>query len=289
MDRARKILVSGGTGNIGTALVRMLHGSGAPVRVAARDIARAAAVLGAAIELVEGDLTRPESLAAAFAEVDRAFLVCPAGPGMAATAGAFAAAARHAGVQHIVAISSETIEIEPRVALGAWHAALERAITATGVATTFLRPNNFASNALRWAPTIRSKSMVFAARADGQSVPIDPWDIAAAAHAALTRPGHEGKVYTLTGPAVMSTRDQVEAIAAELGRPLRVVDVSIEQARAGMIGSGMPAIMADAILELLGQLPRPTPVVREVTGVEPRSFAQWVRDHRAAFEATGAP
>lgn len=151
---------------------------------------------------------------------------------------------------------------------------MENAITATGVVMTFLRPNNFASNALRWAPMIRSKSMVFAARADSRSEPIDLWNIAAVAHAVLTRPGHEGKVYTLTGPAAMSTRDQVEAIATERGRPLRVVDVPIKQARAGMIGGGMTAIMADAILELLDQLSRPTPVVREVAGLEPRSFAQ---------------
>ena len=198
-------------------------------------------------------------------------------------AGAFASAARDAKVRHVVAISSGTIEMTPPVALGAWHAAMESAITAAGLATTFLRPDNFASNSLRWAPTIRGKSMVFAPFADSQSVPIDPHDIAAVAHAALTRPGHEGKTYTLSGPAVMSTRDQVAVIAAELGRPLRVVEVPVAQARDGMLGSGMPAVLADAILELSGHTPRPTMTVETITGRPPRTYATWVAEHRAAF------
>ncbi len=171
----------------------------------------------------------------------------------------------------------------PPVAIGAWHAAMEATIAAAGVATTYLRPDNFASNSLRWAPTIRAKSMVFAPLADGQSVPIDPYDIAAVAHAALTQPGHEGKIYTLSGPAVMSTRDQVAVIAAELGRPLRVVDVSVEQARDGMMGSGMPAVLANAIVELFGHTPRPTTTVEDITGRPPRTYAAWIAEHRAAF------
>jgi len=283
MSSSNPILVTGGTGNIGAALVRMLVASGHGVHVITRDHARARAALGEAVELVEADLTQPASLASAFAGVERALFLGGAGPNLATVAGAFASAARNAGVRHVVAISSGTIEMTPPVVVGAWHAALEAAITATGLATTFLRPDNFASNSLRWSPTIRAKSMVFAPIADGQSVPIDPDDIAAVAHAALTRPGHEGRTYVLSGPAVMSTRDQVAAIAAELGRPIRVVDVPIEQARDGMIGSGMPAMLADAILELLGHTPRPTTTVEAITGRPPRTYAAWVAEHRAAF------
>jgi hypothetical protein len=50
-----------------------------------------------------------------------------------------------------------------------------------------------------------------------------------------------------------------------------------------MMKSGMSEQMANAILELLNRTPRPTTTVRDVTGVEPRSFAAWVHDHRAAF------
>jgi uncharacterized protein YbjT (DUF2867 family) len=272
------ILVTGATGNIGGALVRMLLDTGHQVRVMTRDRAR---VTASGVDIAVGDLEQPATLAPALACIDRAFFVFHAGPELAARAADFAQAARAAGVRHVVAVSSGTIEMAPLPLIGRWHLALEEAFA--GVATTFLRPDNFASNALRWAPMIRERSTVFAPFADGQSTPIDPHDIAAVAHVALTTPGHDAKTYTLSGPAVMTARDQVAAIAAELGRELKVIDAPPDQARAGMVRGGMPEMMANAILELLNRTPRPTTTVRDVTGVEPRSFAAWVHEHRAAF------
>ena len=207
MSGANKIFVTGGTGNIGQALVKLLQKSEAmSVRVLSRDPARASATLGAGIEIAKGDLEQPATLEAAMTGCLGAFFLADAGPKLAETAGAFAATAKRAGVRHIVAVSSGTIEMTPKVALGNWHLAMEEALTASGLTTTFLRPDNFASNALRWAGTIRGKGMVFSSNADGQSVPIDPFDIAAVAHVALTKPGHEGKSYVLSGPNVMTMR-----------------------------------------------------------------------------------
>ena len=227
--------------------------------------------------------TQPATLETALQGCASAFFLGGAGPELAKTGASFAAAAKRAGVQHIVAVSSGTIEMTPKVALGNWHLAMEEAIAATGVATTFLRPDNFASNALRWAGTIRGKAMVFSAHADGQSVPIDPFDIAAVARVALTKPGHAGKIHVLSGPAAMTMREQVAAIAQEIGKPVNVVQVPAEKAREGMLQGGVPALMADAILELQGRPPRPTTTVQDVTGQAPRAFASWVRENRAAF------
>ncbi|MBS2027290.1 MAG: SDR family NAD(P)-dependent oxidoreductase [Deltaproteobacteria bacterium] len=278
-----KILVTGGTGNIGHALVKMLQADGAAIRVLSRDPARAASTLGAGIEVAKGDLEQPASLEAALQGCARAFFLGHAGPELAKMGADFAAVAKRAGVKHIVAISSGTIEMTPKVTIGNWHLAMEEAIAATGVATTFLRPDNFASNALRWAGTIKGKAMVFSSHVDSQSVPIDPHDIAAVARVALTKPGHAGKIHLLSGPTVMTQREQVAAIAQEIGKPVNVVQVPVEGARAGMIQGGVPAIMADAILELFGHPPRPTKTVQDVTGMAPRAFATWVRENRAAF------
>jgi uncharacterized protein YbjT (DUF2867 family) len=275
------ILVTGGTGHIGSELVEML--AGARVRVLSRDPPRAQDRLGPAVEIVDGDLTQPESLAAALAGCERAFFLGQAAPGLPSLAASFAAAARSAGTRHIVAISSGTIEMNPRPAIGQWHAALEEAFASSGVATTFLRPDNFATNSVHWAPSIRARSTVFSTHPDGQSVPIHPWDIAAVARVALTQPGHEGKTYTLSGPTVMKVREQVAVIAAELGRTIEVVQVPHERARAGMMERGISALMAEAVLELMGRTPRPTNTVREVTGTGPRSFAAWVKENRATF------
>jgi uncharacterized protein YbjT (DUF2867 family) len=271
------ILVTGATGNIGGPLVTQLLGSGERVRVRARDVARARARLPTTVDIVGADTP----LVTALAGCDRAFFLDHAGPGLADAGAVFAAAARDAGVRHVVVVSSGTIEMQPPTRIGTWHLALEHAFA--GMACTFLRPDNFASNAQRWATMIRERGMVFLPNPDGRSVPIDPADIAAVAHAALVEPGHAGKTYTLSGPQVMTARDQVAALAEVLGKPVQLVAVPVERARAGMIGAGMSAEMADAVLELIGHEPRPTTTVREVTGREPRTFAAWAAEHRAGF------
>jgi uncharacterized protein YbjT (DUF2867 family) len=280
---AAPIFVTGGTGGIGVPLVRMLVAAGARVRVLSRDRARAQSRLGEGVEIIEGDLGQPASLASAVSGCERVFFLATSGAKLGPDAAAFAKAARGAGARHVVAISSGTIEMSPPTALGTWHAALEEALSAAGLATTFLRPDNFASNALRWAAMIRGRGMVFTPMADSQSCPIDSQDIAAVASIALTQPGHEGKTYVLAGPSVLTMREQVEIIGKELGRDLKAVEIPRDKARAGMLDGGMPPAIADAILELLGRPPRPTATVREITGREPRTFAAWVHENRAAF------
>jgi uncharacterized protein YbjT (DUF2867 family) len=270
------IVVTGATGNIGLPLVHMLRAANKPFRVLARDPLRAAKLLGADVAIA--DAASPDALAGA----TKAFFLGHPGPELGAAAGAFAASAKAAGVGHVVAISSGTIDMHPPTIIGGWHVDLERAFA--GVPSTFLRPGNFASNALRWAPTIRAKSSVFLPKPDSPSIPVDPYDIASVAFAALTGDGHAGKIYSVQGPAAMTAREQVAIIAETIGRAINVVEVSAEQARNGMIGSGMPARMADAIVELFGHSePRPSSAVLDVTGAAPRTFAAWAHEHRAAF------
>jgi uncharacterized protein YbjT (DUF2867 family) len=280
------ILVTGATGDVGGGVVRRLVAAGAPVRVLARDPNKAAA-LGTGVAVALGDLMRPETFAAALAGVQQLFLMAHAGdlPAVAAHA---APAARAAGVRHVVLLSSSTVLIDPIPTIGKLHLAAEQAVEAAGLSWTMLRPGNFASNTLRWAPTIKAQGAVFAPAGEIESAPIDPEDIAQVAARALSEAGHAGKRYVLTGEERMSAARQVEIIGSVIGKPLRFVDVPKDKARAGMIRSGMSEHIADAILELIG---RPasgellsTTTVREVTGVAPRSFESWVRAHRAAFE-----
>jgi (4-alkanoyl-5-oxo-2,5-dihydrofuran-3-yl)methyl phosphate reductase len=166
--------------------------------------------------------------------------------------------------------------------------AAEQQIEATGLAWTMLRPGNFASNTLRWAPMIKAQGAVFAPAGPGKSAVIDPYDIASVAAKALTTPGHEGQRYVLTGPELLSAAEQIDIIGAELGKPLRLVSVPEAGAKAKMLESGMNEVLVDALLELVslsrsGGEARLTSAVRDVTGADPRTFAAWVRAHRAAF------
>ena len=279
------ILVTGATGGVGGEVVRQLLAAGEKVRVLARDPAKAAK-LGPAF-VVKGDLLDADAFAPALAGVAKLFLMAGAQdvPAVAANA---ASAAKKAGVRHVVLLSSSTILMDPPVTIGGWHLQAEQALEAAGLACTMLRPGNFASNALRWAPTIKAQGAVFTPGGDGKSAPIDPYDIASVAAKALLTTGHEGKRYVLTGEEVMTVAEQVAIIGAALGRPLRLVEVPEAGARAGMAKSGMNDVMIEAILQLMrgggggGEALR-TSTVRDVTGVAPRTFAAWVGANLHAF------
>jgi uncharacterized protein YbjT (DUF2867 family) len=122
---------------------------------------------------------------------------------------------------------------------------------------------------------------------------IDVRDVAAVAAKTLTEEGHEGKVYELTGPEAISHREIAEKLSKVVGKPVEHVEVSLEEARGGMIEMGMPEWLADALFELFevrqaGYTAGVTNAVKEVTGREPRSYEEFARDYRGAFGGAGA-
>lgn len=275
------ILVTGATGNIGSALLRHLRTSGAaPLRGLTRR--PASATLPPGVHTVAGDLTRPASLAPALNGVRALFLVPGPGP-----VDEVLTAARRAGVRHIVLVSSLTVETHPRLPAAAEKLAAEQALRRSGMTWTILRPTQFASNTLWWATSIRREGTVQAPYPDTGLPAIHPADIAAVAHSALTTPGHHGRTYALTGPARVTPRQQVAALSEALGRPLTLVAVSRERAHR-QLAAFMGERDADAVLDLTGGdvnegLLRVRDTVSRVTGSPARTFRQWAREHADAF------
>src|SRR5438874_1727010 len=115
---------------------------------------------------------------------------------------------------------------------------------------------------------------------------IDPYDIAAVAAAALTADGHEGRVYTVSGPEPLRPADRTRILGEVLGRDLRFEGQPDDEARAEMSAS-MPAEYVDAFFDfyVTGTLDesQPQPDVRDITGRAPRTFRQWAEAHAAAF------
>ncbi|MFJ4539078.1 NAD(P)H-binding protein [Streptomyces tibetensis] len=275
------ILVTGATGNIGSALLEELHLAGAgPVRGLTREVRRASFPQG--IAAVEGDLAQADSLKAALEGARSLFLLS----GMGAEAEVLAAA-RQAGVEHVVLVSSITVRTHPHLPAARENQVVEGLLKDSGMAWTVLRPTQFASNTLWWAQSIRDQGVVRAPYADIGLPTIHPADIAAVARAALTEPGHQGRTYALTGPECITVRQQVAAIAAASGREVACVEISREEAHrqmAAFLGDGT----ADAVLDLMGgdvndELLKVHDTVPRVTGSAARSFRQWASDHGAAF------
>ncbi|CAL9677222.1 NAD(P)H azoreductase [Streptomyces sp. enrichment culture] len=275
------ILVTGATGNIGSALLRELHARGAgPVRALTRDASRAA--FPEEVEAVEGDFAVAQTLKPALDGVRSLFLPSRTGPDTD-----ILTAARRAGVEHVVLVSSITVQTHPHLGPADENLTVEGLLKDSGMDWTVLRPTQFASNALMWAGPIRDRAAVRAPYADTGLPTIHPADIASVARAALTEPGHRGRTYALTGPERVTARQQVEAIAAELGRDVPFIEIGRQEAR-GPMAAVFGEEAADAVLDVTGgdvndELLAVRDTVSRVTGSPARPFRQWAAENAHRF------
>ncbi|RRS01367.1 SDR family oxidoreductase [Glycomyces terrestris] len=275
------VLVTGARGNIGSRVVRALAAAGHAVRASARDTAGLAVPDGA--EAVRLDLLDPTGAEAALDGARALFLY----PTFGDLTG-FLDAAVKAGVEHAVLLSSPAAyePVEHDGPIGAAHQAIERAVRDSGLAHTVLYPSWLGSNVFRdWADGVRA-GRVSIAFPEWRINPIHLGDVAEVAAELLTRDRFRGRRLDITGPASLSQREAVDAIAAELGRPVEVEELTRGEALAGR-PAWFPEAMFDSLLsaaETLGDTPAPvTNNVERVLGRPARTFAQWLRDERDSF------
>ncbi|MGE0094219.1 MAG: SDR family oxidoreductase [Alphaproteobacteria bacterium] len=283
------ILVIGATGNIGSEVTRQLGAKGAGVRALVRDKAKAEAVLGTKVQLVAGDLSRPETVAAAMDGADKLFLVTPLHLDQIAMKSVAIQAAKLAGVKHIVMSTGIGAGPDAGVEIGRWHGKNQEEVKATGVAYTFLQPTFFMQNMLMFAGTIREQGAFFMPLGDSKVSWVDARDIAQVGVVALTEAGHENKEYPITGGEAVSCAEMAAILSDVLGKGVNYVDVPLAAAKEGMMSAGMPEKLADMMNELYalgpaGHLAYVADTVEAVTGRRPRTFRQFAEDHATSFK-----
>jgi len=283
------ILVTGSTGSNGGELLKLLSARGVPARAMARRTDRAGSIAALpGIEIVAGDFDDAVSLERVLRGIERAFLLTNSTDRAEAQQMRFVAAAKRAGVRHIVKLSQLAADEASPVRFLRYHAAVERAIRETGLDYTFLRPNLFMQGLLGFGPTIKSEGRFYAAAGDGKVSVVDVRDNAAVAAAALTGAGHTGRTYTLTGPEALSHAGIATKLSEALGRTIVFVDVPPEVMREVLSHTPMPAWQADGLIEdyahyRRGEAALVASGVQDATSVAPRSFAAFARDFAAAF------
>jgi uncharacterized protein YbjT (DUF2867 family) len=275
------ILVTGATGNVGRELVRQLAEDGEEVAaLIRRDEDRAR--LPAGVHGVVGDLNTPEPWARALSGLRAAHLLAGY-DGL----GELLAAMRDAGVERVTLQSSSAVPAGDMTnAVARYHILSEQAVRDSGLAWTFIQPNSFMTNALRWLPQMQAGDTIRLPFANVPIATIDPADIAAVVAAALTTDRHEGTSYRVSGPESLLPGEQVAILAKVLGRDLRFEAQSDEEAHAEMSAS-MPAEYVAAFFSFFvdGTIDESTvlPTVEEVLGRPPRRFEDWARAHAGAF------
>ncbi|MFJ2555826.1 MULTISPECIES: NAD(P)H-binding protein [unclassified Streptomyces] len=280
------ILLTGVTGTVGRLVAERLATS-EPVRLLSRDPRRLAALAGPGTEVVGGDFADPASLAAALSGVRAAFLVT-SDPLAPVHDEHFVTAARRAGVAHVVKLSARVVaEPDAQDLITRWQRSAEDLLRASGVGWTFLRPRAFMSNTLGWARSVRDEGVVRAFHGASPNATVDPRDIAEVAALALTGAVLPGRAHPLTGPAAISSAEQVAVLSGLLRRPLRLVELTRDQAYEGLLAR-WPRPVADALLEgavrqASGAKARVEPTVRTLLGRPARPYRAWARDHLPAF------
>ncbi|MGW7418254.1 SDR family oxidoreductase [Streptomyces sp. NPDC054863] len=277
------ILVTGATGKVGREAVEQLVGLGHQVRALSRKPEEAN--LPAGVEVVAGSPADPASLTAAFDGVDRALVVLSGD--VAGEARNVAAAAREAGAAHLVLLSSAGVLHPLPHGIADEHRAAEEAITASGVATTFLRPGPFHANTSWWIRTVRESGAVRCWIGNTPGAPVDEYDIASVAVVALTQDGHRGASYVLTGGEVLTSEEQARILGEVLGRELEfsvAPEDEVVEVFTGLTGDREAAVTNVAALRS-PEVPwaKPTTAVRDLTGRDPRPYRAWAADNAALF------
>jgi uncharacterized protein YbjT (DUF2867 family) len=278
------ILITGAGGTVGTALVEELKGSGQAIRLSFRSKDKAAQAAAAGYDVVTLDYAQPATLKPSFDGVDTVFLLGTGVLGQAEGEINVVNAAKAAGVKRLVKLSIWGAEAE-QYALARMHRTVERAIEASGLEWTFLRPNNFMQGFITYeGASIRAEGAFYLPAGEAKVNHIDVRDIARVAAQALTAPGHAGKAYNLSGSKAVSYAEAADILSAVLGKQVRYVAVSDDAAKSAMLAAGAPELYADYLVELYqlfraGGAAGVSSAVKELTGRDPITFEQFAHDY----------
>jgi uncharacterized protein YbjT (DUF2867 family) len=280
-----RILVTGASGTIGSALVAQLQSRGADFGVMRSK--PGADVPG--VPTAVGDFADRASLERAFAGVHTLFLLLPLVPHKLELARNAVAAAKAAGVRHVVRSSGAGADAGSPLALPRLQGTIDALVADSGIAHTFLRPMGFMQNLVNFQAAQIKAGTVDAPHGQGAQALVDARDIADVAAAVLLDPApHAGRAYTLTGPRAWTTAEQLALVSKAIGRTVNYVDVPEAAAAEAMRGMGRPPVMVEWLMSLnhivkQGWAAGITDDVERLAGHAPRTLEAFVQTHAAAW------
>jgi len=269
------ILVFGATGTVGNELISILSGDDVPAIAVTRGPAPPRPRRG--VRWVQADLAAPASVEGLFSGVRSMFLLTGNHPDMARLQIAAIDAAARAHVEYVVKLSALGASDHSRLPIGRAHYEAESALMASGMRWTMLRPHVFMQNLLGQARAIAHEGRIVGGSGDGRIPFIDTRDIAAVAAVALTRPGHDGQKYILTGPEALSYSDIARILSGVIGRPVEYHDFYNEARDRNTLAAHQRAGGKTAMVH---------DTVRRILGREPRSSAEFAKDHARIFRGS---
>jgi NAD(P)H dehydrogenase (quinone) len=245
-----KIGVSGASGHLGRAVVRELQLRAREHEVIA--VTRTAETVAQGTEVRYGNYDQAESLAAAYAQLDRLLIITTLDPEPGKRGAQIVTAidaAVVAGVEHIVLMSAVGTRQEEEPARGASYWRGEQHLIARAPTWTILRMNFYAESFVQLAQAALRQG-VLAGLVENRAAFVARDDVAAAAVGILIGDGHAGAIYSATGPERLSGAERANLIAEISGQPVSFTVITEEQLRMGLTRAGLPAGAVDTVVSI---------------------------------------
>jgi len=228
-----KILVTGGTGNVGGAVVTELLKRKADVRVLARKQPDAGK-LPAQVEVTLGDLLDPVSVEQAMQGVDKMFLLNAVSPDELTQALIAYGMAKRVGLKHVTYLSVYRVDQFRDVPHFASKLAVENALREFGVPYTILRPGYYIQNDLGLKGALTGAGVYPMPIGTTGIAAADVRDIAEAAAISLTEEGHDGQTYDIVSPAMITGPGNAAVWSKLLGKEIKYTGHDFDRWEAGM-------------------------------------------------------
>ena len=289
------VLIPGG-GGVGRAVFVKLRAQNVLVRfMVRREDERAAELKGLGAEVVIGDLTRPETVAAALQDVGRMFFAMAVSPDHLLAATVVASVAREYGkLEALVDLSQMTVSQMTATSTEESHQLrlhwlAEQVLNWSGLPVVHVRPTVFLDTPLfttMTARSIRENGTIALPFGSGRTSPVALDDVARVVANVLRDPApHIGQIYELTGPRSVDMTELAAAFARALDRPVTYVDVPLDRWQAGLSRLGLPPhteqhVATMAKLHRDNRYDRTADGVERVTGIRPQSIEAFVAARR---------
>jgi len=286
---ADKILVIGGTGNIGYPLVKYLNQQDIQIIAGTHNLQKAQAKFEGLnnVEIKHFDFLDPSTFETAFDGVNKVFFVRP--PQLAKPKQdmlPFLTFAKQKQIQQIVFVSLIGVEKNPMTP----HHKIEQMILDLKIPYTFIRPSFFMQNLnTTHREDIQKRHDLFIPAGNARTSFIDTRDIGEVAGITLMNDKYLNQKLNITGPAALSYQEIAKIMTKILGTPITYSKPSLLKFRQAMLKRGIKKDFVNVMVMLylitqLGNAKEVTDTAAKVLGCAPRTIQIYIYDYQDYFK-----
>lgn len=291
------LLVTGASGQLGRGVIRYLLDTYEipPARIIAttRNPESLADLAASGVVVRAADFNDAASLETAFKGADKVLIISTgdldlkSGRRLKQHENAVAAA-KNAGVSHLLYTSMPNPEPVSPVLFADDHYSTEQAIKGSGIPYTIFRNGWYQENLFLALPHAIASGRWYTSAGEGRIAHGARDDMAAAIAAGLASGSTDSKTYTLTGPHAYTTAEIAALVSEVTGKPLEVIQVPDEALTEGVKAAGVPEDFADVVVSFdvntrSGRIAMVTDAIETLSGRKPQTLKQFLEANKAAL------